>query len=90
MNQIVPSLWFDNNAEEAMNYYVSVFKNSRIVRMDRYPDESLDEHFASAVARRLYARGLTEPLDEPPTEALVERRGVLLPEHEWRVRERHV
>lgn len=45
MQKIVPSLWFENNAEEAMNYYVSVFKNSRIVRMDYYPDESLDEHF---------------------------------------------
>lgn len=28
-----------------MNYYVSVFKNSRIVSIDHYPDESLDEHF---------------------------------------------
>jgi predicted 3-demethylubiquinone-9 3-methyltransferase (glyoxalase superfamily) len=45
VNTITPSLWFDNNAEEAMNYYVSVFKNSKIVRIDRYPDESLDEHF---------------------------------------------
>src|SRR5215207_9922699 len=45
MHKITPSLWFDNNAEEAMNYYVSVFKNSMIVRIDRYPDESLDEHF---------------------------------------------
>lgn len=45
MQKITPSLWFDNNAEEAMNYYVSVFKNSRIVSIDYYPDESLDEHF---------------------------------------------
>jgi len=45
MQKITPSLWFNNNAEEAMNYYVSVFKNSKIVRMDKYPDESLDEHF---------------------------------------------
>jgi predicted 3-demethylubiquinone-9 3-methyltransferase (glyoxalase superfamily) len=45
MKAIVPSLWFDNNAEEAMNYYVSVFKNSRIIRIDYYPDESLNEHF---------------------------------------------
>lgn len=45
MDKITPSLWFDNNAEDAMNYYVSVFKNSRIIRIDRYPDESLDEHF---------------------------------------------
>lgn len=45
MQKITPSLWFNMNAEEAMNYYVSVFKNSRIIRMDTYPDESLDEHF---------------------------------------------
>ena len=45
MQKITPSLWFDNNAEEAMNYYVSVFKNSKINSIDRYPDESWDEHF---------------------------------------------
>jgi predicted 3-demethylubiquinone-9 3-methyltransferase (glyoxalase superfamily) len=45
MQRIVPSLWFDMNAEEAMNYYIGVFKNSKIIRIDRYPDESLDEHF---------------------------------------------
>lgn len=37
MQKITPSLWFDNNAEEAMNYYVDVFKNSKIIRIDRYP-----------------------------------------------------
>ncbi len=45
MQKITPCLWFDMNAEEAMNYYVSVFKNSKIINIDRYPDESLDEHF---------------------------------------------
>ena len=45
MHKITPSLWFNMNAEEAMNYYVSVFKNSRIISIDKYPDESLDEHF---------------------------------------------
>ncbi len=45
MQKIIPSLWFDMNAEEAMNYYVSVFKNSKINRIDYYPDENLDEHF---------------------------------------------
>jgi len=29
-------LWFDGKAEEAMNFYVSVFKNSKIVRIARY------------------------------------------------------
>ena len=30
MNKITPFLWFDNQAEEAMNFYTSVFKNSRV------------------------------------------------------------
>jgi len=38
MQKITPFLWFDNHAEEAMNFYVSVFKNSRIVRVTRYGD----------------------------------------------------
>jgi len=33
-------LWFDNNAEEAMNFYTSIFKNSRIVSVSRYGDEA--------------------------------------------------
>lgn len=45
MQKITPFLWFDSNAEEAMNYYVSVFKNSKIIHIEKYPDESLDEHF---------------------------------------------
>ncbi len=38
MQKITPFLWFDGNAEEAMNLYVSVFKNSKIVRVARYGD----------------------------------------------------
>lgn len=38
MSKISPCLWFDNNAEEAMNFYVSVFKNAKIVSIDRYPE----------------------------------------------------
>ena len=45
MQKITPSLWFHMNAEEAMNYYVDVFPNSKINSISRYPDESLDEHF---------------------------------------------
>jgi len=43
--KITPSLWFDMNAEEAMNYYIEVFPNSRINHIEIYPDESLNEHF---------------------------------------------
>jgi len=36
MQKITPFLWFDGEAEEAMNFYVSVFKNSKVVRVSRY------------------------------------------------------
>lgn len=38
MKQITPCLWFDNNAEEAVNFYVSLFKNSKINSISRYGD----------------------------------------------------
>ena len=34
--KITPMLWFDDNAEEAVNHCVSIFKNSRIENMTRY------------------------------------------------------
>ncbi|HEV2058026.1 MAG TPA: VOC family protein [Solirubrobacteraceae bacterium] len=36
--RITPNLWFDNAAEEAANFYVSVFKNSRIVSVAHYTE----------------------------------------------------
>jgi len=36
MQKITPFLWFDNNAEEAANFYVSVFKNSKVLNVARY------------------------------------------------------
>jgi predicted 3-demethylubiquinone-9 3-methyltransferase (glyoxalase superfamily) len=38
VQKITPFLWFDNNAEEAMNFYVSIFKNSKILNLVRYGD----------------------------------------------------
>ncbi|MBI4732792.1 MAG: VOC family protein [Chloroflexi bacterium] len=35
MKKITPFLWFDKNAEEAMNFYVSIFKNSKIGSIQR-------------------------------------------------------
>ncbi len=35
MQKITPFLWFDNNAEEAMDFYVSIFKNSKIINVQR-------------------------------------------------------
>lgn len=42
---IRPFLWFDGQAHEAMEYYVSVFPNSSIDNVVLYPEESLDRHF---------------------------------------------
>jgi uncharacterized glyoxalase superfamily protein PhnB len=39
MKKITPFLWFDGNAEEAMNHYVSIFKNSKILSVTRYGEE---------------------------------------------------
>ena len=36
LQKITPFLWFDENAEEAVNFYVSIFKNSKIGRITRY------------------------------------------------------
>jgi len=36
MQKIVPFLWFDDKAEEAVNFYVSIFKNSKIENISRY------------------------------------------------------
>jgi predicted 3-demethylubiquinone-9 3-methyltransferase (glyoxalase superfamily) len=38
MQKITPFLWFDNNAEDAMNFYRSIFKNSEILSVSRYPE----------------------------------------------------
>jgi predicted 3-demethylubiquinone-9 3-methyltransferase (glyoxalase superfamily) len=36
MRKITPFLWFDDKAEEAANFYVSIFKNSKVGRISRY------------------------------------------------------
>jgi predicted 3-demethylubiquinone-9 3-methyltransferase (glyoxalase superfamily) len=38
MQKIAPFLWFDDQAEEAMNFYVSIFKNSKVLGVTRYGD----------------------------------------------------
>lgn len=42
--QITPCLWFDTQAEEAANFYVSVFDNSRIGKISRYGKAGQDVH----------------------------------------------
>ncbi len=39
MQKIVPTLWFDTEAEEAANFYTSIFKESEIVNVSHYGEE---------------------------------------------------
>lgn len=40
-SKITPNLWFDGNAEEAVNFYLNIFPESRIIGESRYPTEGL-------------------------------------------------
>jgi predicted 3-demethylubiquinone-9 3-methyltransferase (glyoxalase superfamily) len=44
MQKITPCLWFDSEAEQAANFYVSVFSNSRILDVTRYGKEGFEVH----------------------------------------------
>lgn len=41
MQKITPNLWFNGNAKEAVDFYVSVFPNSKIITTSYYPNEGL-------------------------------------------------
>jgi len=43
-NIITPCLWFDHQAEEAANFYISIFKNSKITALTRYGEAGKDHH----------------------------------------------
>ena len=44
MQKITPCLWFDSNAEEAVNFYSSIFKNSKIGNISRYGEAGYEIH----------------------------------------------
>ena len=44
LQKITPCLWFDNQAEEAANFYITVFKNSKIDQVTLYGKEGYDIH----------------------------------------------
>ena len=48
MQKITTFLWFDDKAEEAANFYVSIFRNSRIGKTSRYTDEGHEVHGRAA------------------------------------------
>jgi predicted 3-demethylubiquinone-9 3-methyltransferase (glyoxalase superfamily) len=43
MQKITPFLWFDGQAEDAANFYTSLFKNSKILRIFRYTEEAAEK-----------------------------------------------
>lgn len=43
MNKITPNLWFNGNAEEAVNFYLSIFPEGKIIEKSYYPSEGLLE-----------------------------------------------
>ena len=42
--KITPCLWFDDQTEEAVEFYTSIFRNSRIVKTTRYREAGYDVH----------------------------------------------
>ena len=54
MQKITPNLWFDDKAEEVVNFYTSFFKNSKILNVTRYTEEG------AQVSRRPRARAIVE------------------------------
>lgn len=43
MQKITANLWFDRNAEEAVNYYLSIFPEGKIITTTYYPQEGLQD-----------------------------------------------
>lgn len=55
MQKITPFLWFNNNAEEAVNFYTSIFKNSKITKISRYPEGMNDPNIQGMAGKVLTA-----------------------------------
>ncbi len=49
MKKITPFLWYDNNCEEAINFYSSIFKNSKIKSIAKYPGGPMEGKVMTAV-----------------------------------------
>ncbi len=50
MQKITPFLWFDGKAEEAMNFYTSIFKNSKVGTVTRYGEAGPGENGSVMIA----------------------------------------
>ncbi len=53
IQKITPNLWFDGNAKEAVEFYVSVFPDSKIVTTSYYPTEGLADFQKSLAGKEL-------------------------------------
>jgi predicted 3-demethylubiquinone-9 3-methyltransferase (glyoxalase superfamily) len=51
--KITPNLWFDGNAKEAVDYYVAVFPDSKVVRTSYYPKEGLADFQKNMAGKEL-------------------------------------
>jgi predicted 3-demethylubiquinone-9 3-methyltransferase (glyoxalase superfamily) len=56
IQKITPCLWFNFNAEEAVNHYLSIFKNSKILEVSRYGD-AIPEHKSKVLIMRFEIEG---------------------------------
>ena len=54
--KITPCLWFNFNAEEAVNHYLSIFKRSRLLEVSRYGD-AMPEHKGKVMTMRFELEG---------------------------------
>jgi len=64
MQKITPFLWFDKNAEEAANFYTSIFKNSKVGSVTRYDEagakaSGIPKGTAMTVSFQLEGQGFT-------------------------------
>ncbi len=56
MQKITPCLWFNFNAEEAVNYYLSIFKNGKILEVSYYGD-AVHQHKGKVLIMRFEIEG---------------------------------
>jgi predicted 3-demethylubiquinone-9 3-methyltransferase (glyoxalase superfamily) len=59
MQKITPFLWFANNAEEAVNFYVSIFKDGKIKQVTRMQDERGGGEAVLVIAFELFGQEFT-------------------------------
>lgn len=58
MQKITPSLWFDGNAEEAVDFYTSIFRDSKVLAVARYgPEGPGPEGTVMTITFQLFGQG---------------------------------